>query len=168
MTVTDASVSPQLNTACTVRATHSNGTSADLSFTFTCYHPNLITNPTFAGDVTSWALTGTATIGYDTEQGNAIVTVNGAGGGIQDSQTITCTSGVLHEFRAKIKRGTFVGSLNMGYEASDAVIGPLTDDYVWYSRTVTTTDTDAALNIRRSTAVTGTFYVDEVIFRIAL
>jgi hypothetical protein len=168
VTVTDASVSAQLATAITVRATHSNGTSVDFAITLTVWAPNLITNPTFAGAVTSWALTGSATIAYDTDQGNCLVTVNGAGGGVQDSQTITCTSGVSHTYRAKIKTGTFVGSLNFGYEASDVVIGPLTNDYVWYSRTVTTSDTDAALNIRRSTAVTGTFYVDEVYFGLAV
>lgn len=168
ITVTDSTVSAQNATSITVRATHTNGTIANFTITLTVYNPNLITNPTFAGDTTSWILTGSATIGYDTDQGNCLVTVSGAGGGVQDNQTITCTNGVSHLYKAKIKAGTFSGSLNLGYEASDVVIGPLTNDYVWYSRTVTTSDTDAALNIRRSTATTGTFYVDEVYFGIAI
>ena len=122
--------------------------------------PALNSNSGFDSDLTGWAANPSATIAWD--DGTAEVDITGSGGGII-SGNVTTVVGARYLLSARVRRGTYVGDVNLGYGPSTNTIGgyTLTDDWAVITGVFVATATTHQIYVRRGTAATGTYYVDD-------
>lgn len=134
-------------------------------------HPGreMLANPKFDADVTSWAANGSSTLAWDADNGNgaALIDVTGAGGGIVDSQTLTASIGRWYRIEAVMRLGTYPAGSPIAINMDGVVLRQTfpVATYQLFTIDYQAVDTDINFLLGRGAAVTGTFYVDRVSLR---
>ena len=121
-----------------------------------------LANPSFTTDLTSWGIIGLATAAWDADGGNgaALVDITGAGGGIQESQTLALNVGKRYSLKVRVKAGTYSGDLALVVAGVTASNFTVTGSYATYEATFTATVANPSISLVRYIAATGTIYVD--------
>lgn len=123
-----------------------------------------LSNSDFTSNVTGWSAAGSATVTWDSS-GAALVDITGAGGGIQDTQTLALTVGQTYRVVASVRAGTYASQLAL--QANNVTIATITPTATYQTVTAyfRAPSADPPIAILRNLAATGTIFVDFISVR---
>jgi hypothetical protein len=123
--------------------------------------PERLANGTFDTDLTGWQARSSATVTW--EAGRARVDVTGTGGGIETNQTIALIVGRRYRITGSVEDDTFGGLLAL--DVGTVLVQAFDVSAGFFSASFVAAATNPKIELRRTTADTGVFFVDNISVR---